>query len=239
MAFPILGNPSPQFFDSSGDPLVSGTLAVLDPADDTNKASYPTYDDAEAATNANANPVVLDARGSCSLWGLDSEDYKLVLKNATGTTITTDDDIFMPNLMSIGSTNIQSISGDTNTVTVLIFTADDGNTTVTDPTFSTVIPITDDYTFTLADKGATASRTGSTATVAVTIPAEASVDYRIGTFLGVNNDGTDAITVVITSDTLTWAADNTTGTRTIAAGGYAVMQKTASTKWKIAGKQIT
>ena len=96
MAFPILGAPRPQFFDSSGSPLVSGTLSVLNPANDTNKASYPTYDDAEAATNANANPIVLNARGECSLWGLDNEDYKLVLKDAVGATIWTSDDVFLP-----------------------------------------------------------------------------------------------------------------------------------------------
>ena len=75
MAFPILGNPRPQFFDSSGSPLAAGTLAVLNPADDTNKASYPTYDDAEALTNANDNPILLVGDGRCALWGLDGEDY--------------------------------------------------------------------------------------------------------------------------------------------------------------------
>lgn len=98
MAFPILGTPKPQFFDSSGSPLASGTLSVLDPADDTDKASYPTYDDAEAATNANDNPLTLDSRGepSSGLWGLDGEDYKLVLKDSSGTTVWTVDDIFNP-----------------------------------------------------------------------------------------------------------------------------------------------
>jgi len=96
MAFPILGSPNPQFFDSSGAPYASGTLSVLEPADDTNKASYPTYDDAEAATNANTNPVVLNARGECSLWGLDGEDYKLVLKDSAAATIWTSDDVFLP-----------------------------------------------------------------------------------------------------------------------------------------------
>ena len=97
MAFPILGSPNPQFSDSSGSPYASGTLSVLDPADDTNKASYPTYDDAEALTNANANPITLDARGSCTLWGLDNEDYKLVLKDSDGGTVWTTDDVFLPN----------------------------------------------------------------------------------------------------------------------------------------------
>ena len=60
MAFAILGNPSPAFFDSSGSPLVSGTLAILDPVNDTNKASYPTYADAEAA-NADTSGATLVA----------------------------------------------------------------------------------------------------------------------------------------------------------------------------------
>lgn len=98
MAFPILGSPKIQFFDSSGDPLASGTLSVLDPADDTNKASYPTADDADAATNANDNPFTLDAYGSpaTGLFGIDGEDYKLVLKDSDGNTIWTVDDIRVP-----------------------------------------------------------------------------------------------------------------------------------------------
>lgn len=98
MAFPLLGNPKETFLDSSGNPLASGTLAVLDPADDTNKASYPTADDADAATNANVNPVVLDARGEPpnGLFGRDGEDYKLVLKDSTGTTVWTVDDVRVP-----------------------------------------------------------------------------------------------------------------------------------------------
>ena len=73
MAFPLLGNPKQGFFDSSGSPLTSGTLAVLDPANDTNKASYPTAVDADAATNANVNPIVLDSRGEppTGLFGVD------------------------------------------------------------------------------------------------------------------------------------------------------------------------
>jgi len=98
MAFPLLGNPKEGFSDSSGSPLASGTLAVLDPADDTNKASYPTADDADAATNANINPVVLNARGEAptGLFAVDGEDYKLVLKDVLGATIWTVDDIRMP-----------------------------------------------------------------------------------------------------------------------------------------------
>ena len=98
MSFPLLGSPKIQFFDSSGSPLASGTLAVLDPADDTNKASYPTADDADAATNANVNPIVLDSRGEPpnGLFGIDNQTYKLVLKDSTSATIWTVDDVRVP-----------------------------------------------------------------------------------------------------------------------------------------------
>ena len=124
MAFAILGNPSPQFVDSSGSPYASGTLAILDPADDTNKASYPTYDDAEAATNANSNPITLDARGSCNLWGLDNEDYKLVLKDASGATVNTDDDI---NLSIKGQFYATTSAEDTAAVTIVNSAIEPGN----------------------------------------------------------------------------------------------------------------
>jgi hypothetical protein len=98
MAFPLLGSPKPAFFDSSGSPLASGTLAVLDPSDDANKASYPSADDADAATNANVNPIVLDSRGEppTGLFGIDGEDYKLTLKDSAGATVWTVDDVFLP-----------------------------------------------------------------------------------------------------------------------------------------------
>lgn len=132
-----------------------------------------------------------------------------------------------------------TLPNDSNTTTVMIFTDSNGDDQLLDPSVSQIIPVTDDYTFVLGDKGKTLSRTGSTAGVVATIPAESAVDYRLGTFLGFNNDGTDAITISITTDTLTWADDNTTGSLEIAAGGYAVAQKTASAAWKIAGKQIS
>lgn len=98
MAFPILGNPKPAFFDSNGAPLVSGTITTLDPADDSVKASYPTADDANAGTNGTSGDITLDSRGeptSTQYWGQDGEDYKVVIKDSSGSTIYTLDDIRM------------------------------------------------------------------------------------------------------------------------------------------------
>jgi hypothetical protein len=117
MPFPILGTPKPAFFDSSGSPLVSGTLAILDPADDTNKASYPTYDDAVLLQNANSNPITLDSRGETTteLWGLDGEDYKLTLKDSTGATIWTADDVQVPVILPYQQTTAEVAAGVTPT----------------------------------------------------------------------------------------------------------------------------
>lgn len=98
MAFPILGSPRPQFVDSSGSPYASGTLSVLEPADDTNKTYYPTADDADAGTNGSTGDITLNSSGypGNGLYGIDDEKYKLVLKDSSGSTIWTEDDIRLP-----------------------------------------------------------------------------------------------------------------------------------------------
>lgn len=94
MAFPILGNPKVYIPNDSGAPGVGYQFETRDPDTDVLKATYPTAEDADAGTNANANPVVLDARGEpTGFWGRDGESYKVVLKNSSGTTVWTVDNI--------------------------------------------------------------------------------------------------------------------------------------------------
>ena len=120
-----------------------------------------------------------------------------------------------------------------------MFTNEDGSDQLIDPSVSEIVAVTASRNLVLSDKGKTISFSGAVASQIMTIPANSSVAYPIGTFLGFDNSGSVDIQVAITTDTLTWADDGTTGTRTIAAGGYAVAQKVAATAWKIAGKQIT
>jgi hypothetical protein len=117
MPYPILGTPKPAFFDSSGSPLVSGTLTIVEPSDDTNKATYPTYDDAVALTNANANPLTLDGRGEPAneLWGLDGEDYKITLKDSTGANVWSVDDVRVPIILPYLQTAAEVAAGVTPT----------------------------------------------------------------------------------------------------------------------------
>jgi hypothetical protein len=90
MAYPILGTPVPAFFDSSGLPLVSGTITTQDPDDDSVKASYPTAADADASTNGTSGNITLNARGeptSTQYWGRDGNEYKVIIKDSSGATL--------------------------------------------------------------------------------------------------------------------------------------------------------
>ena len=95
------------------------------------------------------------------------------------------------------------------------------------------------YTLVLGDAGKTIRKTSTTVSQVYTIPDNASVAYDIGTLIAIQNDGSVAMSVAITTDTLTSSSGLGTGTRTLASGGAAVIQKVASTSWKITGDQLT
>jgi len=65
------------------------------------------------------------------------------------------------------------------------------------------------------------------------------VPFDIGTMIAIDNDGGGALTITILDDTLVWAADGTTGDRSLADGGVAVLLKIATTKWKIIGDGLS
>lgn len=95
----------------------------------------------------------------------------------------------------------------------------------------------DDYTLALTDAGGHYYHvSGSTHTL--TIPANASVAFPIGTVIGiVNENGGGNVTIAITSDTLRWT--DQTGSRTLAANGTATLLKVTSTVWRLTGDGIT
>lgn len=73
-----------------------------------------------------------------------------------------------------------------------------------------------------------------------TIPANASIAFPVGTVITMLNDGSAGdITIAITSDTLVWVPDGTTGSRTLAPFGAATILKVASTRWWISGSGLT
>ncbi len=82
-----LGVPSFQGWDDNGDPLNGGKLNTYIAGTSTPKATYPTYVDALAGTNANAQPVVLDAFGRAQIW-VQPGLYKFILTNSASVTQT-------------------------------------------------------------------------------------------------------------------------------------------------------
>lgn len=71
-----------------------------------------------------------------------------------------------------------------------------------------------------------------------TIPANASVAYAVGTCITFVNM-VNTVTIAITSDTLYWALDGSTGSRTLAVYGIATALKMTSTTWLISGTGLT
>lgn len=91
-------------------------------------------------------------------------------------------------------------------------------------------------TLSLTDAGELQYYTGSTG-YTVTIPANASVAFPIGTVIPIVNDSSASQTLAITSDTLEWEAS--TGSRTLAPNAVVSLIKVSSTVWRITGTDIS
>ncbi len=95
----------------------------------------------------------------------------------------------------------------------------------------------DDYTLVMADAGCHYYHVSGSAHT-LTIPANGSVAFPIGTVVDiVNENGGGVLSLVITTDTLRWGAN--TGTRSIAANGTASILKVTATVWRLTGSGIT
>jgi len=108
MAQRLFGAPVVQFVDSNGDPLASGTINTYDTGTTTNKATYTD----RAGGTAHANPIVLDSNGAKEIWLVNDARYTFLVKNSTGTTQYTVDDI-SPIPESGDFTGLSDVVGDT------------------------------------------------------------------------------------------------------------------------------
>jgi hypothetical protein len=82
-------NPKQQFFDANGEPLVGGKIYTYEAGTSTPAV---TYVDAAGVTE-NTNPIILDSRGMCNIWLLNTVNYKYVVKDTNDTLIFTTDNI--------------------------------------------------------------------------------------------------------------------------------------------------
>ena len=92
------------------------------------------------------------------------------------------------------------------------------------------------YTIVAADAG---EHIYTTATRTITIPANSSVAFPVGTAITFIAASGATVTIAITSDTLLLAGAGTTGSRTLAAFGVATAIKITSTSWIISGNGLT
>ncbi|MGE8143040.1 hypothetical protein ACQKOE_13780 [Novosphingobium sp. NPDC080210] len=101
------------------------------------------------------------------------------------------------------------------------------------------VAITASRTLALSDIAKEIYISGTTAAQTVTIPANGSVAFPIGTVIVITNDSNQNWSIAITTDTLAWSPTLATGTRTLAAGGSATLSKKTATRWWIAGSGLT
>lgn len=92
------------------------------------------------------------------------------------------------------------------------------------------------YTLALSDQG---KHVYVTATSTVTIPANSTVAFPIGTAITIISASGATTTVAITTDTLILAGSGATGPRTIAPYGMATIIKVTSTSWFISGLGVS
>lgn len=99
--------------------------------------------------------------------------------------------------------------------------------------------ITASTSLAMTDMGQDIYISGTTASQAITIPANSSVAFPIGTVIAITNDSNQNWTIQITSDTLMWSPSGSTGSRTLAQYGSVTIRKVTATKWWITGTGLS
>lgn len=79
-----LGSPRFRAFAAGGIPLAGGKAYIYQAGTTTADTSYPTYADGLAGTNANTNPVILDANGEAEIFLQAGRLYKVLVQDSTG-----------------------------------------------------------------------------------------------------------------------------------------------------------
>ena len=88
------------------------------------------------------------------------------------------------------------------------------------------------YTLVLGDAGKCIYKASGGAGETITIPANSSVAFPVGTIIEIINDGGGDLTIAITTDTLEELQTGNTGSRTLPDNNKAVIEKVTSTLWK-------
>ena len=241
MPYGILKVDTITFTDNSVDKSVSLSGLIQN----------PTFTGNVTATGTISGDVI---RGGTTISGATLVATTIELGNASDTTLSRS----AAGVLAVEGVVIPSISS-TNTLTNKTLTSPTLTTPVLGtPTSGTLSSCTVDgtdvvgfrnipqnsqsanYTLVLADNGKHIFHpVGDNNARTFTIPANSSVAYPIGTALTFINMAAAAVTIAITSDTLTLSSAGTTGSRTLAQYGSATCIKITSTSWLISGSGLT
>lgn len=253
-----------QFFDNNGNILSGGKLYTYAAGTTTPQATYTS----SSGATPNTNPIVLNAAGRTAqpIWLTQGVSYKFVLQTSTNVTIGTYDDVSGVNDFSVQGIEWADIAGTPSTLSGYGITdaytkaaSDAKFAPIANPTFTGNVLIPDNapsstnyqagyrdapqvaqtgnYTLIASDAGKSILMNGTSITL--TIPANASVAFPVGTVVIVVNVNATGLSIAITSDTLTLANSTTTGTRTLAQNGVATCIKIGATSWLISGAGLT
>jgi hypothetical protein len=253
-----------QFLDNNGDILSGGKIYTY-AAGTTNPAV--TYTSASGVSQ-NSFPIILDSAGRPAeeIWLDEAQTYRFDVADANDVLIRSYDNIPGINDFATGDIPWANITGTPTTLAGYGIT--NGLTTtvaaatyapIASPTFTgtPLIPDnatpnvnhavgyrdapqnshTDNYTLALSDRGKSILMNGTSKTL--TIPANGTVAFPVGTVFIIVNINSSALSIAITTDTLTLANSTTTGTRTLAQNGIATCVKIATTSWLISGAGLT
>jgi hypothetical protein len=251
-----------QFLDNSGNPLTGGLLYTYAAGTTTPQTTYTTA----VGTTPNSNPIVMDAAGrlESEVWLTGAVAYKFILRDSAGGLIGTYDDIYGINDVSATGVPWSEITATPTTLAGYGITNGLSTTVaastyapIASPTFTGTVTIPDsaaapftagyldvpqslktaNHQLVLADRGKSVVMNGASLTL--TVPANGTVAFPIGTAIVVINIAATSLSVAITTDTMTLVNTTTTGTRTLAQNAMATLVKVGATSWIIAGLGVT
>lgn len=240
--------PKAQFFYADGTPLIGGKVYTYAAGTTTPLA---TFTDASALT-PNTNPVILDTRGECNLWFATATSYKVILKDADDNLIWSVDNISTyGTIASQNFNNVNITGGVISGITATFNVTGDlyGNAdTVTNGVYLNAIQTLTNKTLTGIgttstindpDTGthvigyrkipqslnttAAASDVGKHLYVSVTTTIPSGVFTSGDSFYLVNSSSSSVTITQGAGTTLRLAGTSTTGSRTLAAYGVALV----------------
>lgn len=246
-----------EFFNANGTlPNTGGFLGVYAAGTSNLVTIYTDYTGGTPQTN----PIPLNPDGRCpyELWWTAGALYKVVLLDVNSAIIRTYDNIpgiNDPILIGVNATNLLGGAAGSipyqsaaNTTAMLAIGAANTILSIASglPAWQyPLIPVTQTLSAVttgapaLTDIGGAILITDTSFTT-LTIPANSSVAFPVGSSVTViNAQNTTAISIAITTDTMTLINAGSTGTRTLAKWGMATLVKVTSTSWVINGTGLT